>query len=439
MAAMLADVARASPDSPLLVGFSGGLDSTVLLHLLASDERVLARGLRAIHVRHDLQPAAAAWEAHCVRVCGQLKVPLVVVSVKVQRDSGLGLEAAAREARHAAFAAQLRAAETLVLAHHRDDQAETVLLRLLRASSSEGLAAMRGLRDFGRGSLWRPLLDIPREQLLRHARACKLAWIEDPSNQDTRHDRNFLRHRVLPLLDERWPGAAAALSRSAQLLREDATLLEEEVERRLLAVASDDPALIDADKLMQWSAPWRARVLRHWFKTLGLPSPPGRAFERIDPEILGARPDALPELRWAGMRLERWRGCLHVERVQPPLPSDFECAWDGQAPLQLPGGDWLEIGLGGGPCKLPALVSPLRVRARRGGERIHLAGRSHSHALKDCLQRAWMPPWRRRRLPLLFAPDDELLAAGDVIYSGRWQRDVASHTIWLSWRQAGRD
>src|SRR3982750_3788107 len=158
MHALLASVARASPDTPLLVGFSGGLDSTVLLHLLAADAGVRARGLRALHVQHDLQASAADWGAHCQRLCATLAVPCSVVPVHVERDSGMGLEAAAREARHAAFAAALGEGETLGLPHHRDDQAETVLLRLLRASGSDGTAAMRSLRAFGDGRLWRPLL-----------------------------------------------------------------------------------------------------------------------------------------------------------------------------------------------------------------------------------------------------------------------------------------
>jgi tRNA(Ile)-lysidine synthase len=436
MAALLADATRALPEAPLLVGFSGGLDSTVLLHVLAGDARARARGLRAIHVHHGLHPAADTWADHCFRVCEALGVPLRVAKVDVPLDGGLGLEAAAREARHSAFASELHAGETLVLAHHQDDQAETVLLRLLRASGSGGLSAMASSRDFGPAKLWRPLLGIARASLLSHARSHGLGWIEDPGNAELRHDRNFLRHRVRPLLEERWPGAGAALARSAELLAEDAELLAEEAARRLLAARSEDPATLRTQPLLALSPAWRARVLRHWLNALELPLPPGRAFARIDAELLGSRHDAQPELQWAGLRLQRWRGLLHVEREQPALARDFQCHWSGQARLELPGGDSLELLSDCGQPLLPDKLAPLTVGARQGGERIRLAGRGHSHALKDCLQRAGLPPWLRRRLPLLRAPDDELLAAGDAVFSARWQREVAAQGVSLRWRPA---
>ena len=437
MATALADVAQASPDTPLLVAFSGGLDSTVLLHLLAGDAAVRARGLRAVHVHHGLHVDADAWARHCRAFCRQLEIPLCVVEVNVPRDSGLGLEAAARQARHAAFAAELAGGETLVLAHHRDDQAETVLLRLLRASGSTGLAGMRDARRLGEGQLWRPFLGLPRQALLEYARLHALEWIEDPSNAELVHDRNFLRHRVLPLLEQRWPGAGAALARSAQLLAEDAQLLDEEAARLLLSARTADPSTLSTTPLLALSPAWRARVLRQWFAAIGVPAPPGRAHARIDAELLGSRHDAQPQMQWAGWRLQRWRGLLHVEaEPAPPLARAFACAWDGRAPLALPGGDRLELVTEPGAL-LPDSLAPLRVAARQGGERIRLPGRKHSHALKDCLLRAGLPPWLRRRLPLLHAPDDELLAAGDAVLSARWQREAAERGLRLRWRAAG--
>jgi tRNA(Ile)-lysidine synthase len=431
MAGALAAIAAGLPDTPLVVAFSGGLDSTVLLHAFAAEAAARARGLRALHVQHDLQPGAADWAAHCQSLCREWQIECEVRTVQVARNSGLGLEAAAREARYAAFAASLAPGETLALAQHRDDQAETVLLRLLRASGSDGLAAMHARRQLGQSRLWRPLLDTPRSVLLEYARTHGLRWLEDPSNADTRHDRNFLRHRALPLLAERWPGASAALARSARLLSEDAVLLGEEAARRLQAVRTADAHTLDARALLELSPAWRARVLRHWFEALGLPSPAGRAFTRIDSELLLSRHDAQPEMRWAGVCLQRWRGLLHVELRTPAMAPHFACDWNGGARLQLPDGGSLELLPA---AQLPESLAPLRVVARQGGERIRLPGRAHSHALKDCLQRAGLPPWLRRRLPLLRAPDDnEVLAAGDAIVSARWQAECAPRGLRLRW------
>jgi tRNA(Ile)-lysidine synthase len=444
MADAIADALRAGPEGPVLAGFSGGLDSTVLLHALAADRRVRERGLRALHVRHDLHAAAGAWAEHCRDACAEWGVPMQVVRVQVDLQAGLGLEGAAREARHAAFAASLAAGEILALAHHRDDQAETVLLRLLRAAGGDGLAAMRGERAFGRGRLWRPLLDCPREALLDYARANGLRFVEDPSNADTRFDRNFLRARVLPVLRERWPEAGSALARSAALLAADADLLESEAQARLAPARTRDPRTLATAPLLALPPAWRARALRSWLLSLGLPTPPGRAFARIDAELLQSRRDAQPVFRWPGARLQRWRELLHADAGGAPGDPAFRCEWDGRGRLALPGGGGLELlrdgsadAAGGLPVAAPAT---LRVGMRQGGERIRLPGRGHSHALKDCLLQAGLPPWLRGRVPLLRAGDDELLAAGDAILSERWHRQYGDLGLRLRWTPgAARD
>ncbi len=469
-----------APARPILVGFSGGLDSTVLLHWLCTQSETRKHGLRAIHVHHGLHRDADAWAEHCRNVCRALDIELTVVEVSVPRDSGLGLEAAARQARHRAFAAHLHEDETLALGHHQDDQAETVLLRLLRASGSEGLAAIRPVRKFGQGSLWRPLLEIPRSTLLHYAQSQNLHWIEDPSNAEEHIDRNFLRHRVLPLLAERWPAANAALSRSAALLAEDAELLRAEASVRLAQVQGLDESTLSVAALLALDKPWRSRVLRLWLTELGLPPLPGQAFEIIESQLLLARPDAQPQYQWADTTLQRWRDLLHVEITQPGLPSDWHCRWDGTHTLTLPTGDTLDfapavgamaIATGDGDCPNPLfpferpfwqadkrkvatvevglVATPIAptavnsiapttafvVRARQGGERITLPGRDHSHSLKHVLQTLAVPPWERERLPLLFAEDGQLLAAGDLVLSARLDEMCRQYKTRLLWQR----
>jgi tRNA(Ile)-lysidine synthase len=344
-------------------------------------------------------------------------------------DHGDGLEAAARAARHGAFRDSQREGELIALAHHRDDQAETLLLRLLRGSG-DGLGAMRALRPFGRGWLWRPLLALPRALIQAHALEHGLRWIEDPSNASEHHDRNFLRHRMMPVLAQRWPQADACFARSAGLLAAQEDLLAAEDAKRLAQVQGFDAATLSLPALMALPEEWRHRVLRRWVTDLGLPMLSFQALETISGDLLPARPDARAEFAWSGAVIRRWRDLLHAGRPLPPLPEDFSAAWDGTGPLALPGGDRLQLS----PAQ--AFEAPLIVRARTGGERLVLPGRAHSSELKHVLQDLGVPPWQRARLPLLFAPDGELLAAGDVALSGRLRDWLVARGVRLEFHPA---
>ncbi len=417
-------------DAPaVLVGFSGGLDSTVLLHLLAGDPLRRGTGLRAVHVHHGLQAGADDWAAHCQRVCDTWQVPLHIVRVRVDAGAGEGLEAAARHARHAAFAGLLRPGEWLALAHHRDDQAETFLLRALRGSGVEGLAAMRERRDFAAGQLWRPLLHAPRAALEAHARQHRLHWIEDPSNRHDAYDRNFLRNTVMPLLAGRWHEAAAMFARSAALAGEATDLLQAHDERALLACI-DDAATLSVAALLALPAPARARVLRLWVRQRGLPPLPGNGVARIQHDLLGAGHDRQAEFRWREARIVRWRDRLHAVGDLPAWPAGWQADWEGRAPLPLPDGGVLEL------RGAPAFDAPLRVRQRRGGERIHLPGRAHSHLLKHRLQASDTPPWLRPHLPLL-CDGAQVLAAGDRIVSTALHDWLQARAARLRWHAPG--
>ncbi|MET0327478.1 MAG: tRNA lysidine(34) synthetase TilS [Luteimonas sp.] len=414
----------------LVVGFSGGLDSTVLLHLLRHTPELRARGLAAVHVHHGLQAAADTWAAHCVRVCERLGVPCRVTGVQVPRDTGDGLEAAARTARHAAFAARMAPGDILALAHHRDDQAETVLLRALRASGPDGLAAMRPVRRFADGWLWRPLLALPRERLEAYAHAHGLQWIEDPSNAIDDADRNFLRNRVLPLLRARWPQAGAALGAVARLQADTVDLLIEGDTAALAAVGTPDPAVLDTARLQALPAARRARILRRWIDVLGLPPLPARAVAWCEAEFAAGRSDRGPVFDWSGHRLQRWRARLHAGPIRTPLADDFSTTWSGRTPLRLPdgGGLWLDGA---------AADVVWTVRARHGGERIRLPGRSHSHSLKHVLQSLGVPPWRRAQLPLLLDADGTVLAAGDLAFDAGFDAWLRAGDRRLRWSAPG--
>ena len=419
--------------SPVLVAWSGGLDSTALLHLLAHDAEQRARGLRALHVHHGLNPDADAWAAHCEALAEAWSVPLTVVRVTVPRDSGLGLEAAARQARRQAFAAELREGECLALAQHRDDQAETFLLRALRASGPDGLASMRPWRTFGAGWMWRPLLDTPRAALHDYALAHGLRWIEDPSNADPGFDRNFLRLQVMPLLRGRWPHADAALARAAQLSAEASDILGERDAAILASVREEVGSGLSVASLRTLSPARRARLYRYWAASLGWPPLPAEGVARIETDLLAPGDDAhdrLPGFAWHGVAIRRWRDALYAVDSDRDLPKDWSCDWDGSAPLALPNGDALHLA---GAARFPA---SLRVHARRGGERILLPERGpQHHSLKHVLQDMDIAPWHRVRMPLLSTTDGTLLAAGDRIRSAGFDLWMQTHDADLVWTQ----
>ncbi len=416
------------------MGYSGGLDSAALLHRLASLDDIRARGLRALHVHHGLHADADAWATHSAHVCASIGVPLQIVDVQVGIATGLGREGAARQARHAAFAQALQDDEILALAHHRDDQAETFLLRALRGSGIDGLAAMQTWRAYGRGWLWRPLLEQSRDALHAYAVLHAVPWIEDPSNGDEAFDRNYLRQRVLPLLRARWPHVDASFARSAALAGDAADLLDAGDPDALASVVTDDPAMLRVDALVAIEPMRRARVLRRWIATLGLPALPAAGIARIASDLLPARPDTAARFDWHGASVRRWRGLLHAGPIVAPLAADFRVTWDGRAPLRLPTGECLRLATRGtdaaaaapldpaGNAGQPAFDAPLVAHARLGGERITLAGRTQSHALKTVMQARDVPPWRRDVLPLLADADGTLLAAGDVALSGDLER-----------------
>lgn len=415
----------------VLIGYSGGLDSSVLLHAL---QRLDHYPLRALHVHHGLQAAADDWATHCRQFCVDLGVPLAIQYVDVI-ESGAGPEAAARHARQQGYAAHLGDGEVLALAHHRDDQAETFLLRALRASGPDGLASMRLLRPFAAGLMWRPLLRVPRAVLHDYALAHGLAWIEDPSNCDTDFDRNYLRQRVMPLLRARWPKADAAFAHATELTARTDELLSTDDENALIAAHSDDnPRSLDCNVLMRLPTERRARVLRRWVRQLNLPPLPGSAIDQIERDLLATRSDAEACYRWGpqgSARIERWTHLLHADKQATALAPEWSAHWDGRARLQLPDGGRLDLSGGQG------FHSPVLVRPRLGGERIRLANRQHSNALKQLLQDDQVPPWRRRRLPLLLDPESgKLLAVGDLFVAANFTDYTIEPHAQLHWQLA---
>lgn len=403
---------RHCPNARIFIAYSGGVDSHVLLHLCA-DVPVLKDRITAVYVHHGLQVPAEAWGGHCRKVADSLGVAFALVRVDATAKTGQSPEEAARDARYQALQSVIGQGDAVLLAQHQQDQLETVLLQLFRGCGLKGLSGMPERMAFGRGWLLRPLLDVPKSAIVAYANVHGLLWVEDPSNQASEFDRNFLRNDIVPLLEQRWPSLAKTVSRSAGHCAVAQTLLSEQAGRWFEAVFDDKDGSLVVGKLLDLEPAKRDWVIRHWFARLGLKMPSKAMLERLISEVVAARGDANPLMLGQGYGLRRYRGRLYcLPTIETRDMADRQ--WDiRQESLQLDGRRRL--------CWCPSsqgiLLSVWRsakveVRFRSGGEKIRLPNRQGSHRLKKLYQEAGIPPWLRAAMPLVYL-DGRLAAVGD--------------------------
>jgi tRNA(Ile)-lysidine synthase len=421
----------------LVVALSGGADSTALLSAAAVEPRFRGLPLRAVHVDHGLQAAAAEFRAACSRLCSHLGVPLELIRVEVQAAAGLSIEAAARDARYAALAAQIRPGECLLTAHQREDQAETFLLQALRGAGAKGLAAMPTSRCFGAGWHVRPLLDVPRSELrefveLQFGERLEQFRSTDPMNADLRFDRVYLRQMIWPAIEKRWPGAAIALSRTARHMAEAQEMLE-------LAAAHDVARLRDGDALSvqglrALSHPERINAVRLWLSEAGVEAPSTARLGEALRQVFEAHEDHQPAIVWGDKALRRYRQRLFLTEALPPRieqPMRWTAALGSTIALGADLGSlaWKEQTGGIATEKLPAAVT---VRRREGGETLKPAVYAKTQTVQHLCQSLGVLPWMRDALPCVFA-GDELIAVGDLWADARWCVAAGVPGLGIAW------
>ena len=423
------------PGARITLGLSGGMDSVVLLDLLARLAPSFPFQLSAIHVNHQISPRAQDWAEVCRRLCAAHDIPLRIQAIRIEDTPQLGLEAAARQARYGAYA-QLNT-DFIALAHHRDDQAETLLLQLLRGAGAKGLAAMPVLRvTAGQPPYIRPMLDIDRSDIEAWARQHGLQWVEDESNQDIHFNRNFLRHTVLPHLSERFPAWRATFSRSAHNLAEAADLLDQLA--TLDATDCIQGQRLNCAKLVAL-APARARNLLRYFLALNhIPMPSQARLGTMLEQLIEASADSQPCIHHANWELHRYQGWIHLASRTNPLKSTLNWCWQGEPQLILKeiGGILNFSGMTGqglDRAKLDQAAS-VTIRLRQGGEHFRPDCRRPRRSLKNLLQEYAIPPWQRDHLPLLFCGDTLVWVAG-IGADCAWQTQADAAGILPEWTQ----
>lgn len=419
----------------LLLAFSGGLDSTVLLHLLAECRKTLSFQLFAQHVHHGLSSNADDWADFCQRVCLKLNIPFALSKVNVNKNSGLGTEATAREARYKALLsvdADFICPDFILLAHHQDDQAETLLLQLVRGAGVKGLAGMAAMS----GKLLRPLLDVPRSHLEVYAKQHQLAWIEDESNTDTTFDRNFMRHEILPKLEKQYPAIKQTISRSAQHMADANDLLDELALIDALQAGFDAKtnSVIGLSTLKNLSEPRVNNCLRWWLAQNGLQMPSQQQLQQITQQLMHAKQDAAIELKVSEtLTLKRYQNRAYLVQELPPN-AQINWLWQGEDVIHLPNKTQLIFSkkMGEGISLRKIENATLRIKFREGSVRFKpQLGRPH-RSLKVMLQNVEMPPWQREQLPLIFQ-DETLVIIPNVGVDANLQASSDEMGLVVNW------
>ncbi len=395
-----------------IVAYSGGIDSHVLLHSVGAYLGAERDRLLAVHVDHGLHKDSEQWSRHCLSVAADLGISATVLKINEHPPRGESLESWARRHRYQLLKTVMAPEDILLTAHHRDDLAETVLLQMFRGSGPHGLAGIPERQLFAPGFLVRPLLNVTRGDLSEYALANDLVWIEDPTNATDNHDRNYIRHRLLPLIEERWPAATARIAHVATLQQEAAACLDTVADEILNPSVSIDCMRLPLAVFSKMSDEQARRVLRRWIVRAGFPIPDAVHLREMQ-HLVRARRDGRPCVTWKRAQLRRYRDCLYLLWQREAPDCKHEYSWDLRSPLTLPTGVLsAETSVRDGLSVALVAKHDVVVRFRHGGERCHPIGRFHSQSLKRLFQEWGVPAWQRGEIPLVVVGGDIAAVAG---------------------------
>ncbi len=397
-------------DKTYWIGYSGGLDSHVLLHLCAQLRKQYPIRLKAVHVHHGLSIHAEDWMLHCEKICDQLQIELIQKSIHAKALTGDSPEEVARDLRYAVFAELMETDDILLTAHQQDDQAETLLVQLLRGAGPKGLSAMPVIKTFAKGFHARPLLSLSRVELKSYAEEQQLTWINDESNEDKSFTRNFLRHSILPVLKERWPTVTKTLARVAKHCAESEEFISSVVREDLATCRGESHRTLSIKKIKMLNAMRQRQVLRAWFMQCGFSVPSSIKLNQIQQDFLKSQADKLPLIRWGKVELRRYRDELYLMQPLSSFDTRQIFSWDLRQSLVIPGIGELSTTMTEKGLSLN--MTQVTVRFRQGGERCYFPKRRCHQLLKHLMQEWAIPPWERDRIPLLFIEDRLIAVVG---------------------------
>ncbi|WP_432740722.1 tRNA lysidine(34) synthetase TilS [Methylobacter sp. G7] len=434
------------------VAYSGGVDSHVLLHLCASTPQLKDK-LSAVYVDHGLQAEAGYWAKHCEQTANDLGVEFLTLRVNAQALPGESPEEAARNARYAALKSLMKVDDALLLAQHREDQLETVLLQLFRGSGLPGLSGMPKTMAFGAGVMLRPLLNTPKQAISDYAQAYQLSWVEDPSNQRNDYDRNFLRNAVVPLLKQRWLAIDKTVARSAMHCADAQVLVDDVAEELFVEVFNPADTTLCISRLTAHHLHQQQLIIRRWFRSIGLKMPAQAVVGRILSQVVAAAAQRDPVLSGQGYSIRRYRDKLYcltnLSGTDLHLPEGRQAGkpdvtnlsgaglpqdafWPvGQASIKTAYNQTVScVSSSKGMLRERWADAKVEIRFRRGGEKVCLPGRQGHHSLKNLFQEAGIPPWERDRIPLIYL-DDRLAAVADKWISAEFYHEETNGCVSL--------